>query len=185
MSLKNRLLRRIWWLGWDPREKSSITRRRNVWPGLHTEQMSLSFPFSDRSSLFLLEALECHARINSRVTSSLVSEMRVSWVTLFSSIPSSSRVVHGTKVFGVWIKAEICTGVEQESGAGGPQVQKSSREFQPELPPRSSMVSDKISSYFRKRAGEMKSQRARMHGECALNINLPCGSKELPVFAMH
>ena len=119
MSLKNRLVRQIWWLGWDLGKKGSISRLRNARPGLHTEQMRLSFPISDRSSLCLQEALECHALSNSRVSSSLVCEMRVSWVTLLSSIPSSFRVVQGTTVFGVWIKAEIRTSVERESGAGG------------------------------------------------------------------
>ena len=111
-------------------------RRRNVLPGRQTKQTKFSMPVKDCNCRFVYEVRDRHDRSRSIISCSLVSDIRASCLTLSSSIPRSSSWVHGKTVLAGFVvkpKSEQVYSIpwrlsdHRESGAGGPQVQKSSR----------------------------------------------------------
>ena len=68
MSLRERLVKRMWWLGWHAESNKSISRRKNVLPGRQAKQIKFSFPISDWSCRFVHDLREHQVRSKSMIS---------------------------------------------------------------------------------------------------------------------
>ena len=136
MSLREHLVKWMWWLGWRAESNKSISRRKNVLLGWQTKQIKFSFPISDWSCRFVHNLRERQIRSKSMISWRWDSEIRASCATLSITIPNSSRQVQGPIVLdGLVVKpgslqawSMVWRLLEHTgSGAGGPHVQKSSK----------------------------------------------------------
>ena len=95
MSLREHLVKRMWWLGWCAESNKSISHRKNVLSGWQTKQIKFSFPISDWSCHFMHDLRERQVRSKSMISWRQDLEIRASCATLSSTIPNSSRQVQG------------------------------------------------------------------------------------------
>lgn len=95
MSLREHLVKRMWWLGCCAESSKSISRRNNVLPGRQMKQIKFSFPISDWSCRLVHDLQERQVRSKSMISWRRDSEIRASCAKLLSTIPNSSRQVQG------------------------------------------------------------------------------------------
>ena len=132
MSLREHLVKRMWWLGWRAESNKSISRRKNVLPGRQTKQIKFSFPISNWSCRFVHYLRERQVRSKSMISWRRDSVLPVQHyraqsltVQVQGPIVLDGLVVKPGSLQAwsmVWRLLEH-TG----SGAGGPHVQKSSK----------------------------------------------------------